>query len=366
MHIGGKLAWRNNRVEDATVAAKIRVGVLNDMCDGPPPVGDITPWLEREVARVQAAGRLDAEVEFVPAYGLGLPTGTAEKVSQAFTTLAAQPDIVLIAGPAIGDNALIVTPMVEHWQVPTINWAGAERARGEWMFHLQVGSHEDESLVIARHLASAGAKRLGVVYDLSPIGTRHLEYLRDEAAIIGIEVASAEGISPLAEDAGGAVAKALATKPDGFVYLGLGLSAPDVARALTASGWQGPRMMNTAGLRGYDPKFSAACDGWRYIDMHSDGNLTLAALRAAEGISADKAVWAAKGHDFGRLVAEALARARDWTREGVRKGLEQVKWLPAAEGTEGTTLGFGIQDRGALHGRYLVVRQWLGGRSVEL
>ena len=40
--------------------------------------------------------------------------------------------------------------------------------------------------------------------------------------------------------------------------------------------------------------------------------------------------------------------------------------LPAAEGTEGTTLGFGIQDRGALHGRYLVVRQWLGGRSVEL
>jgi branched-chain amino acid transport system substrate-binding protein len=43
-----------------------------------------------------------------------------------------------------------------------------------------------------------------------------------------------------------------------------------------------------------------------------------------------------------------------------------VKWLPAAEGYEGTVLGFGIQDRGALHGRYLVVRQWVGGRSVEV
>ena len=154
------------------MATKIRVGVLNDMSDGPPPVGDLTPWLQREVARVQAAGRLDAEVEFIPAYGLGLPTGSAENVTRAFTALASQGDVVLIAGPAIGDNALILTPLVEHWQVPTINWAGAERARGHWMFHLQVGSHEDESLVIARHLAASGAKRLGVVYDLSPIGTR--------------------------------------------------------------------------------------------------------------------------------------------------------------------------------------------------
>lgn len=350
--------------------AKIRVGVLNDMCDGPPPVGDITPWLEREVARVKAAGRLAAEVEFVPAYGLGLPTGSAEKVTRAFTELAAQPDVALITGPAIGDNALILTPMVEHFQVPTINWAGAERARGEWMFHLQVGSHEDESLVIARHLAASGARRLGVVYDLSPIGTRHLEYLRHEAAIIGIDVARAEGISPLAGNADGnadaAVQSVLAARPDGFVYLGLGLSAPATARALAASGWQGPRMMNTAGLRGYDPQFSAACDGWCYIDMHSDDNRTLAALRAAEAIPAQKAVWAAKGHDFGRLLAEGLARAPDGSRAGVRHGLEQIKWLPAAEGMEGTLLGFGIQDRGALHGRYLVVRQWLGGKTVQL
>lgn len=349
------------------MATRIRVGVLNDMCDGPPPVGDLTPWLEREVAAVQAAGRLDAEVEWLPAYGHGLPTGSAEAVTRAFLELARQNDVVLIVGPAIGDNALIVTPLAEQERVPTINWAGAERGRGEWMFHLQVGSHEDESLVIARHMAASGAQRLGVVYDLSPIGTRHLDYLRDEAAIIGIEIASAVDIAPLAEKAGAAVAQALSAQPDGFVYLGLGLSAPAVAMALTASGWQGPRMMNTAGLRGYAADFAEACDGWRYIDMHSDSNRTLAALRAQMQPDPQQPAWsAAKGHDFGRLVAEGLARAREWTREGVRLGLEQVKWLPAAEGMEGTLLGFGIQDRGALHGRYLVPRQWLGGRSVEL
>ncbi len=75
---------------------------------------------------------------------------------------------------------------------------------------------------------------------------------------------------------------------------------------------------------------------------------------------------AAKGYDLGRLVAEGLARAPEFTREGMRHGLECVKWLDAAEGHEGTLLGFGTYDRGALHGRYLVLRQWRDGHSVEI
>jgi len=50
----------------------------------------------------------------------------------------------------------------------------------------------------------------------------------------------------------------------------------------------------------------------------------------------------------------------------VRDGLELVKLVPAAEGWAGTTLGFGHWDRGALHGEYLVLRQWRGGTSVEV
>jgi hypothetical protein len=50
----------------------------------------------------------------------------------------------------------------------------------------------------------------------------------------------------------------------------------------------------------------------------------------------------------------------------LKQGLERVKWLPAAEGHEGTLLGFGVWERGALHGRYLVLRQWADGQSVEV
>lgn len=347
------------------MATRVRIGVLNDMADDPPAPGDVTPWLEREIAAVQAAGRLNAQVEFVHAYGLGLPSGSADAVERAFDELARQ-DIVMIVGPAIGDNALAATPWVERARIPTINWAGAERARGEYMFHLQVGSHEDESLVMARHLAVLGAKRLGVVYDLSPIGTRHLKYLEDESRILGQLIVAAEGIPPLEEDASEAVDTVLAQQPDAFVYLGLGLSAPAVACPLAARRWQGPRIMNTAGLRGYHGDFARDVDGWTYIDMFSDSNRTLSALREKMNLPPQQSVWAAKGHDLGRLVAEGLARAPGFTRDGVKLGLEQVKWLPAAEGHEGTLLGFGIQDRGALHGRYLVLRQWQGGATVEV
>jgi ABC-type branched-subunit amino acid transport system substrate-binding protein len=345
------------------MTATVRVGVLNDMADLG-EAGDVTEWLEREVETLRASGRIQARVEFVHAYGLGLPSGTAEAIEQAYQDLAKQ-DVLLIVGPAMGDNAMIATPIAERMRVPTINWSGAERARGKYMFQLQVGSHEDESLVIARYLSGVGAKRLAVVYDVSPLGTRHLKYLEDEAAILGLELAAREGISPLATQADEQVAAALAAEPDCLVYLGLGVSAPAVADAVSAANWSGKRMMNTAGHGVDRADFARRCEGWTYIDMHSDSNQTLKRLCEERDVPVGDTVAAARGYDLGRLVAEGLSRAHGLTREGVRNGLEQVKWLPAAEGEEGTLLGFGVQDRGALHGRFLVVRQWSGGKSVE-
>ena len=56
----------------------VRVGVLNDIGnDAASAVGDVTDWLRREVDALRAVGRLQADVEFVHAYGLGLPSGAA-------------------------------------------------------------------------------------------------------------------------------------------------------------------------------------------------------------------------------------------------------------------------------------------------
>jgi branched-chain amino acid transport system substrate-binding protein len=347
------------------MAGPIRIGLLNDMAAEGPAPGDVEPWLRIEIDALIAAGRIDRPVEFVKAYGLGLPGGTAAAVERAFGQLVEQ-DVLMVVGPAIGDNALVATPLAARRRVPTLNWAGAERARGKWMFHLQVGSHEDESLVIARHLAAQGCRRIAVLYDRSQIGTRHFRYLEDECALLGVEIAGTATLAPEQQDTAEEVRRMIALEPDGVVYLGLGLSAPAVARALTATGWGGRRIMNTAGIRGYYGDFASVADGWAYIDMVSDANRTLAAEREKRGLAKRDSLALAKGHDLWRLVAEGIARAPELTREGIRQGLEAIKWLPAAEGREGTLLGFGLHDRGALHGRYLVVRQWRDGETVEL
>ena len=338
------------------------VGVLDDT--GSSSGLGLERWLRLAADDLQAQGRLDRDVEFVHAAGLGLPQGTAAAVEHAYRELVEQ-EVLLIIGPAVGDNALVATPLAEAAQVPTLNWAGTERARGEWMFHLQVGSHEDESLVLARHLHGLGATQVGVIFDRSPIGRRHLSFLLDEAEVLGLSMGATASISPLADEAQDQVAALVSTGCDAVCYLGLGLSAPAVGRALRSSGFVGPCAMNTAGLRGWDPEFCAQIDGFWYLDMASEHNDELRRLSAREHLSFREAASACRGWDLGRLVAEGLARAPERTREGVRGGLELIKWLPAAEGHEGTQLGFGHRDRGALHGRYLVVRQWLDGESHE-
>jgi hypothetical protein len=100
--------------------------------------------------------------------------------------------------------------------------------------------------------------------------------------------------------------------------------------------------------------------------MYSDDNGLLQLLRTSLGDDRRRVGGLAFGYDMGQLVAEGIARAPELTRAGIKHGLEHIKLVRAAEGHEGTSLGFGQWERGALKGRYLVLRQWLDAVSVEL
>jgi ABC-type branched-subunit amino acid transport system substrate-binding protein len=286
-------------------------------------------------------------------------------VERGFAALV-EKGVLLIVGPAIGDNAIVATPHADRHQTPAINWSASERARGRYMFHLQVGSHEDESILLARYLASTSSRRVGVIYDRTPIGRRHLTFFEDECDLVGVSVASRVAIAPLAPDATGEVEAVSKERIDALVYLGLGWAGREVAKAKTSMKLSVPCVMNAAGMRGVDPDFAADIDGWVYPDMHSDRNSRLAEARALRGEDPPRGAALAFGFDMGQLVAEAIARAPELDRDGIVEGLEHIKCIPAAEGYEGTTLGFGRWDRGALKGRYLVLRQWVDGRSVEV
>jgi ABC-type branched-subunit amino acid transport system substrate-binding protein len=342
----------------------VLIGLLFDF---PQPDGGehVEDAVRLGLEEMTAGGRFDRPVQFVRRATRGLPAGTAHDVEQGFAALV-DAGVLAVAGPSISDNALIVRDLADRARLPVINYSGGAMTRSQFMFHYQVGSLEEEPLVLARHLLDAGARRVGVAFDLSPVGRGYLEWFEQAAGRDGLEVAAAAGISPLAEDGSAVVARLRSAGPDAVVYLGLGMAARTVAVALQASGWSPPVVANSALMFGYARKdWRAGWEGWVYLDTVSDANTTRQRLKERSAATAAGPIGVA-AYDIGRLLGEALVQARHLTRRGVTDGLERVKRLAAASGVEGTAMGFGPWDRGALKGEFLVRRTWRDGRTVEL
>jgi hypothetical protein len=251
--------------------------------------------------------------------------------------------------------------------MPCINYTGGAFTRGAFMFHYQVGSLEEEPVILAEHLLARGHHRVAVLYDETPVGTQYFEWLcRAVARRDDPELVHTASVSPLAEDLQEDVSAALATEPDALLYLGLGVAARAVSLAVDAVGWTGPVVTNSALMFGYArPDWRSGFEDWVYIDTISDANPQRAELRELSRMHAASPIGAA-AFDMGRLLGEGLVLADERSPAGVRVGLERVKRLPAASGKAGTRMGFGDWDHAALKGEFLVLRAWRGGRTVEV
>jgi len=344
-------------------AAPVRIGLLFDFpqADGGE---DFEATLRLGVDEI-SGGRVDRDLEFLRAEATGLPTGTEHAVVGGFHDLETAGCLAII-GPSISDNGLIVAPLADAAGLSCLNYTGGERTRGHYGFHYQVGSLEEEPVLLAQRLAARGLRRPAVVFDRSPVGRRYAEWFEASTVGAGLEVAGTATVSPVAEDLQPVVERLRGLEPDALVYLGLGVSSRPVAVALAALGWDVPVVANSALLFGYArPDWRDGWAGWEYVDVVADDNERR--RRAAERhpkLAVGPMGCAAL--DMGRLLGEALARADHLTRAGVRDAFERVKLLPATCGHEGTTLTFGAYDHGALHGDYLVLRTWVDGRSVQV
>jgi len=318
-----------------------------------------------EIAGQGGGGRLDRGFEFVHRHARGLPGGTEHDVVQAFRELD-DAGVVAIVGPSISDNGLIVRPLADAARLPCINYTGGERTRGEFMFHYQIGSLEEEPPVLARRLAERGLTRVAVVHDRSPVGARYAECFENARVGLGLETTGSVAIAPLAQDAGSAVAGLRDAKPDALAYFGLGVTSRAVALALADLEWPVPVVANSALMFGYAQRdWRDGWAGWEYLDGVADDNAVRRRLAERSKRAAAGPIGCA-AFDMGRLLGEAVARADHLTREGVKDGLEQVKQLPATSGHDGTTMGFGVYDHAALKGRYLVLREWKAGKTVQV
>lgn len=340
----------------------IRVGVIHDYpsADG----GDIFHRAMRMgMDEVLAGDRLGDDVEIVTAIAPGTPRASTESVCAAYSELVAG-DVLAVVGPAISDSACAVLPIVERSRVPTINYTGSERARSEFMFHLQVGSLEEEPYVIAQHLASRRLTRVGLVRETSFIGEQCAAFFAEACHRHDLALQASVTIAPDGGGAGDAVKTLGDLRLDAVVYLGLGLSAHALGEAMASSDL--PVAANSALMFGYAlPEWTEQWEGWTYVDVLDDSNRELDGLRRRWQGDFSPGPAIPVPYDLGRLLAHGLIRAPRLDRDGVKEGLERVKHVPACLGADGTRMGFGHWERSALKGEYLVVRTWRQGRSVS-
>ena len=129
-------------------------------------------------------------------------------------------------GPTITDNGLVVQDLADARPGSLLSTGRAAIAtRSEWMFHYQIGSLEEEPHLLANHLAALGCRRLVLVQDRSPIGTRYGQFFEDAVARLGLHITAKSLISPVTTDLSAIVDDLRRQETDALVYLGLGLSA---------------------------------------------------------------------------------------------------------------------------------------------
>ena len=339
----------------------MRIGLLFDY-----PQGDGGDGLERAVRLgLEATGADLSGVTFLRSETLGHPAGRVEDVVAGFEALVAD-GVDLVIGPSISDNCLGARDAADRARVPAINYSGGERTRSEWMFHYQVGSLEEEPPLLVARMREREMQSCVVIHDASVVGERYREVFGWSATDAEIEICESAAIDPLATDVGALIATMRVHEPDVVIYLGLGASSHSVATAIIGAGWDIPVLANSALIFGYiKPEWHDAWAKWEYIDTIADDNT----LRRALGVLDPRSAASPMGccaYDLGRLVGTAMHRSERSDPEGLREGLERVKQLPATSGYEGTLMGFGIQDRGALKGQFLVLRAWRGGRTVQV
>ncbi|MGQ0803756.1 MAG: ABC transporter substrate-binding protein, partial [Actinomycetota bacterium] len=243
---------------------------------------------------------------------------------------------------------------------------GGARPGGEFLFHPHMGSLYVAPAVLAARPAPRGLRRAAVIHDQSPVGSRYAECFDEARAGLGLETTGSAAISPVSEDVEEHVDRLRGGNPDALVYFGLGVTSRAVAVALAQIGWDVPVVANSALMFGYArPDWRDGWAGWEYLDGIADDNAMRRQLREKSKRAAAGPIGCA-AYDMGRLVGEAIARAHHLTRVGLKEGLERVKQLPATSGVEGTTMGFGVYDHAALKGRYLVLREWRDGKTVQV
>lgn len=350
----------------------IKVGVLIDYAWGYPEAIKrcYEDCLELAFADALADGVIDREVELVWRECDGLPVGDAHQVLTAWRELADE-GCVAIFGPVISENAIAVREYIEtQGKVPTITWAGTDLWNGQWCYALGQGSLTDEPYLMSNYLAHIGVRSVAAIVEQAAIGIEYFDYFRQACAFDGLAITGSEEVTQIETDLHGAVTRVRELGADALAYFGFGLPAIEINKVLDEIGWNPTRVMTAAFLTApIMPTGWKVLQTWVGCDLYDEDNPVgqdfLDRFESRFKYRPENYL-SVTLYDVGQLLARGIGNARPLSPDGVRRGLDAVKMLPAASGVTGTMLGLGPYAHKAWLGAgYLLMKRVRSDYSDE-
>jgi branched-chain amino acid transport system substrate-binding protein len=335
----------------------IKIGWLGSALDGPGGGYDRIHHMAFDEATEQ--GLLDRPVEFVLHSEDGLPQGSAKNATDGFRWLVDQ-GCIGVAGAYSSDNAITVGPLANELRVPLISWCGTEQFHGDYCFRLGNGDCGGDAALIVAWLKRNGHHRVAVLSEISPNGEEYFRFFRQECRRYGVNVAGVETVSQSPADLAYHLDNLRRIEPDALVYMGYGMLAAKglMREALDKLAWDPPRIMTTAFmfyLMGFE-KF----EGWVGIDQFDPTNPLAQGFheRFNTRYGQDPPLWPnaipVLAYDTARVLVEGLIRAPILSGEGLKIGLERIRFMPSTTGSAHTHIACSPHEHGMFRGDWLL------------
>jgi ABC-type branched-subunit amino acid transport system substrate-binding protein len=345
-----------------------RIGVLHDWLIGHRNTRDFYDALDLGFDEALAQGVLDRPVELIVREAEGYPMGPDDVVVDTWQRMVDEDNVLGIIGPQIAQPAVIIRDRTNEIGMPMISYSGSPDLYGDYWFSANNCMFADEAQIVSRFLDKIGVRRVAIVSEDNAQGNESMRYYPRVFKQAGLDIVASEHVMDPMTNATGVrpyLERLRAAKPDVLLYVGNGYLLRALTPALEAMGWDPLRMTHTPFVIGtvfdWGPE---VLEGWYGIDQFDERNSVFQRfLDAFDERFGRRPVhmYSAIGYDTARLIAHGLSLAPEESREGLKLGLEQIRMLPAAVGSEGNIMSFWRHDHRAWKGKFWVIRRIRNG-----
>lgn len=351
-------------MEDLEVFGPIKVGVLG-WC-GPDMQNGVPRAISMAVNEALAKGLITRKVEFIYREEDGLSPGLAQNSVDGYNWLCDQ-GCLMIIGPHSNPNIASVMEASEKRKVPFVSMNGAAKGTGKYAFRLGNGEAGGEDALIINWLEKKGYKNVGILVEVvEEDGYEQFEFFQFEARKRGINIRAVEYANHTPKNLPEQLERIRGTNPDALVFLGMGYNfmMGNLPSALEDLNWDIPKICNASFM--FYPVDHFALDGWVGVDQYCPGNPVAEAFKKkyealyGEELGLDpNSEWCdglyCLAYDFGQVIAETIFRAPELSTIGMVRGLERIRWLPAATGGIGTHIDCSNYEHNMFSGDWLVL-----------